>query len=215
MPKREIAIKHSTILAAYLLIIWGFYRMLFRLPEEVEEFFIKPVLWLIPVFYLIRKEKVGFASIGITGKSLFPSIYLALALGVIFALEGAIINFVKYEGIDFSANIGQRALVFSIGLSLVTAISEEVTFRGYLFNRVWHAMGNEWLANIATSLVWALIHIPIAIFWWNLSFVDTLGYLILITMFGVGSAFIFARTRNVVSSVILHVLWAWPIILFR
>lgn len=215
MPKREIAIKHSTILAAYLLIIWGFYRMLFRLPEEVEEFFIKPVLWLIPVFYLIRKEKVGFASIGITGKSLFPSIYLALALGVIFALEGAIINFVKYEGIDFSANIGQRALVSSIGLSLVTAISEEVTFRGYLFNRVWHAMGNEWLANIATSLVWALIHIPIAIFWWNLSFVDTLGYLILITMFGVGSAFIFARTRNVVSSVLLHVLWAWPIILFR
>jgi hypothetical protein len=215
MPKREIAIKNSTILAAYLLIVWGFYRMLFRLPEEVEELFIKPALWLIPVIYLVRKEKVGFDSIGITAKKLFPSIYLALALGVIFALEGVIINFVKYEGIDFSANIGQRALLASLGLSFATAVSEEITFRGYLFNRVWHALGNEWIANFVTSTVWGLVHIPIAIFWWNLSFIDTLGYLILIIIFGLGSAFIFARTKNVVSSIILHVLWAWPIILFR
>lgn len=215
MPKKEVAIKHATILAAYLLVVWGFYRMLFRLPEEVEELFIKPILWLLPVAYLVRKEKVGLSSIGITTKRLFPAIYVALGLGVIFAIEGVIVNFVKYEGIDFSANIGQRALLASLGLSFVTAVSEEITFRGYLFNRVWHALKNEWVANILTSVVWGLVHLPIAIFWWKLGVAGTLGYLILITFFGIGSAFVFARTKNVASSILLHVMWAWPIILFR
>lgn len=215
MPKREIAIKHSTVLAAYLLVVWGFYRMIFKFPEEVEELFIKPVVWLIPVFYLLKKEKLGLKSLGITTENLFPAIYLALGLGVIFAIEGVIVNFVKHGGVDFSANIGQKAFIFALGLSLVTAISEEITFRGYLFNRVWHALKNEWLANILTSVVWALVHLPIAIFWWKLSVTGTAGYLILITIFGFGSAFIFARTKNIISSILLHVMWAWPIILFR
>jgi membrane protease YdiL (CAAX protease family) len=30
-----------------------------------------------------------------------------------------------------------------------------------------------------------------------------------------GSAFIFSRTKNIWGSILLHVLWAWPIILFR
>jgi membrane protease YdiL (CAAX protease family) len=42
-----------------------------------------------------------------------------------------------------------------------------------------------------------------------------LVYLLLTTLFGVGSAFIYARTKNVFSSIFLHVLWEWPIILFR
>jgi len=74
MPKKEVAIKHITILATYLLIVWGFYRFLFKLPEEIEELIIKPLVWLLPVFYLLRKEKVGLSSIGVTTKRLFPSI---------------------------------------------------------------------------------------------------------------------------------------------
>ncbi len=215
MPKKETAIKHATILAAYLLIVWGFYRFLFKLPEEIEELVIKPVIWLLPVFYLVRKEKLGLKSIGITGKNLFPAIYLALALGVVFAIEGVFINLLKYGEFNFSANIGQRAIFAALGLSLATGISEEISFRGYLFNRVWHALGSEWSANIITSLVWGLVHIPIAIFWWELSLAGILGYLLLTTLFGIGSAFVFARTKNVTSSILLHLLWEWPIILFR
>lgn len=215
MPKKEIAIKHSVIFASYLLVVWGFYRFLIKLPEETEELIIKPLLWLIPVIYLIKKEKLGLASLGITGKNLFPAVYFALALGVVFTIEGVYINFLKYGEFNFSANVGQRVILASLGLSLVTAISEELSFRGYLFNRVWHAMGNEWVANVATSLVWGLIHVPIAIFWWNLTPLGIIGYLLLTTIFGIGSAFVFARTRNIISSVLLHVMWAWPIILFR
>ena len=215
MPNKEIALKHSSILAAYLLVVWGFYRFLFKLPEEIEDLFIKPVFWLLPVVYFVRKEKLSFASVGITFKNLFPSVYLSLMLGVFFAMIGFLINFAKYQGVNFSANLGETGFYTALFLSLATGITEEITFRGFIFNRVWHAFGDEWKANLVTSFVWAMVHVPIAVFWWKLDISGTLGILILITIFGIGSSYIFARTKNIASSILLHMLWSWPIILFR
>lgn len=215
MPKKETAIKHATIISVYLLIVWGFYRFLFKLPEEVEELIIKPVIWLGPVFYFLKKEKKGLSTLGITTKNLFPAIYYALFLGVIFAIEGVVVNVIKHDSISFNANIGEKALLVALGLSFATAISEEITFRGFIFNRVWHALKDPWSSNLITSFVWALVHVPIAVFWWELDVAGMASYLILTTVFAIGSSFVFARTRNVAASILLHVLWEWPIILFR
>jgi membrane protease YdiL (CAAX protease family) len=215
MPKKNTAIKNTTILAAYLIIVWGFYRELAHFPEEIEEMIIKPILWLGPVIYLIKKEKAPLSSIGVTGKNLFNSIYLSLILGMFFAFEGLFINIIKYKGINFSANLGENSFYFSLLITLFTAVSEELTFRGYFFTRIWSVVKNEWSANLITTAVWAIIHVPIAIFWWGSSILGVVGYLILVSLFGIGSAFIFARTKNVTSSILLHLMWEWPIILFR
>lgn len=212
---KEVALKHATILAAYLFIVWGFYRFLFVLPEKVEEIIIKPLVWLLPVLYLVKKEGLGLSSLGITTKNLFPSLYYALALGIFFALEALLINYLKYGEFNFSANIGEGYFMVALGLSFITATTEEITFRGYLFNRVNFALNNEWLANISTSVFWGLVHVPITIFVWNMNISQSFTFLFLVTIFGIGSAFIFARTKNIASSILLHVLWQWPIILFR
>lgn len=215
MPKKEIALKNAVGLSAYLLIVWGLYRFLFKLPDDIEELFIKPIIWLVPVFYLLAKEKAKVSSLGITFKNLFPAIYFSLGLGAFFVIEAIFINFVKYKGLNFSANLGNTPFMTSLGLSFITAVVEEITFRGYIFNRVWHALGGEWTANILTSIVWALIHVPVTFFVWKLDASASILYLLLTTIFGIGSAFVFAKTKNIFSSILLHVLWAWPIILFR
>ncbi len=214
-PSKEKSLKRATILSAYLLIVWGCYRLIFKLPEEVEEFIVKPVVWLLPVFYLLNKERLGLASIGISHKNLFPSIYFALGLGAIFVMEALVLNYLKYGGLNFAANIGDKILFASLGISFATAISEEIAFRGYIFSRVWSSTGNEWLANLTTNGVWVLIHIPWLLFVQRLTPGPLLVNLLVTGAFGVGSAFVFARTKNILSSIFLHVLWAWPIILFR
>ncbi len=213
--KKEIVLKHATILAAYLFVVWGLYRLLFKLPEEVEELFVKPIIWLAPVVFFLKKENQTISSLGISGKKLFPAIYFVIGLGALFTIEGLIINFVKYGGLNFTANLGEKSVLASLGISFATAFSEEISFRGYLFNRLWWALGNEWLANVLTSICWSLIHIPITFFVWEMELGAAGAYLVLIFLFGMGSAFVFARTRNVFSSIFLHVLWEWPIILFR
>ncbi|OGM23156.1 hypothetical protein A2961_02030 [Candidatus Woesebacteria bacterium RIFCSPLOWO2_01_FULL_39_21] len=215
MPSKEIAIKNSVILASFLLVIWGFYRFLFQLPEEVEEFFIKPIIWLIPTIVLLKKEGSKLSSVGITSKNLYPSIYLSVTLGTFFIIEAMIINYLKHERLDFGSFIGNKPLLESFVITFATAVSEEIAFRGFLFNRVWHALKKEWTANIVTSIVWGLIHVPVTVFVWKFDLYSSLVYLFLVTLFGIGSAFVFARTKNVASSIFLHVLWQWPIILFR
>lgn len=208
--------KYAVGLAVYLLIVWGFYRFLFELPEPVEELFIKPVVWLAPVIYLLRKEKESIASLGLTLKNLFPSVYYALGLGAFFVIEALVINFIKYGGkFNLNANIGDLPFLTALGLSFATAFSEELTFRGYIFTRVWKFLKNELTANLLTSIFWALIHVPITIFVWKLDLSASILYLLLTTLFGVGSSFVFARTKNILSPILLHVLWQWPIILFR
>lgn len=213
--KKELALKHATILATYLLLIWGLYRLFIKLPDEIEELIIKPIIWISPVLYLLKKEKLGLSSLGITGENLFPAIYFSLGLGAFFVIEALILNFLKYGGLNFGANLGTNPLLASFGLSFATAISEETVFRGYIFNRVWAALENEWLANFLTSFIWILVHLPFYVFVSQMNLATLAVNLFLTFVFGIGSAFVFARTRNVFSSIFLHVLWEWPLILFR
>lgn len=207
--------KNAITFSTYLLLIWGFYRLLFKLPEEIEELVIKPLVWLIPLIYYLRKEKESISSIGITTKKLFPAIYLSLGLGFLFLAESIALNYTKYGAFNFGAFIGKNAFVLSICLSLATAISEELVFRGFIFTRIWKAVGSEWFANFLTSTIWMLIHVPVVFFVLKLSPSAAVVQLLLTSIYGVGSALIFARTGNIVSSIILHLMWEWPIILFR
>ena len=215
MNKKISAFKNAVILFVFLFVVWGLYRFLFQLPEEVEELIIKPVIWIGATYYLIRREKAKWGSVGITTKNIFPAIYLSIGLGLIFAIEGILVNYIKYGGLNFKANLGNQTLFISLGLSFATAISEEIAFRGYIFTRLWMSFKNEWLANLITSVGWTFIHIPVTIFVLKYSLTETAVYLFLTFIFGLGSAFVYARTKNIASSVFLHVLWEWPIILFR
>ena len=208
-------IKDVTIYAAYLTVVWAFYRFLFQFPSEFEELVIKPIVWLAPLFYFLKKEKLGLSSLGITFKNLFPAIYLSLGLGSIFVIEGLLTNFLKYGHFNFGANIGSLPLMSSLGLSFVTAFSEETAFRGYIYSRLSGVFGGEWGANIIQTVLWTGIHVPIAFFVWNYTLAQGAVYLFVTAVFGFGSAFIFGRTKNVFGSIFLHVLWEWPIILFR
>ncbi|OGY07983.1 MAG: hypothetical protein A2700_00010 [Candidatus Blackburnbacteria bacterium RIFCSPHIGHO2_01_FULL_44_64] len=205
------------VLYSLLLVVWGFYRVLFKLPENIEEVVIKPVLWLGLLAYFLRKEGVGLRSVGFTSKNLFKSVYLSLGLGVLFVVVAYFSNLAKYEGRVSFSDFGftGNALVLTFLVSLITAVVEETVFRGYIFGRLAQGLKSDFSANILSSTFWVAIHLPVLVFVYKLSLIDLSLRVVLVAVFGVGSAFLFSRTRNIVSSILLHVLWSWPIILFR
>jgi len=215
MSKKKPLIKNVILFSVYLLIVWGVYRSNFNLPEPIDELLVKPILWLAPIIYLLKREHASVSSLGVTFKNLFPSLYFALALGAGFGIAGLIVSFIKYRGFDFTANIGNYPFFYGLAIACITATVEETTFRGYIFNRLLTILKKEWAANCVTSLIWAAMHVPVAVFLWKLALPSAAIYLGLIFLFGVGSAFVFARTKNIASSILLHVLWEWPVILFR
>lgn len=216
MKEKVTEFKHVIILYSFIFLVWGFYRFLFKLPDEIEETILKPIIWLTPTLFLLNKEGGGLSSLGWTGKNLFKSLYISIGLGVLFASLGVVANSIKYGGINFVALSGGTATLFAgLGLSSVTAISEETTFRGFIFARLWKIFKNEWAANVITTAGWVIVHIPVVFFVLKLDPTQVLIFLFLTSVFGFGSAFLFARTGNIISSILLHVFWEWPIILFR
>jgi membrane protease YdiL (CAAX protease family) len=212
-----IKLRHVFGLFGYLLIVWGCYRLIFKLPDEVEEIALKPVLWLIPTFWLVYiTERRNLASIGWSFKNLFPSLYWGIGLGMVFAVEGILFNYIKYGQINFLAYPGTvTAFLWSIILSLITAISEETVFRGYILSRLSEALASENVALVLSAVLFSLIHIPMAVFTLHYPLMQLVTYLFLIFIFGLGSGWLFLRTRTVAASIITHSLWGWAVYLFR
>lgn len=215
MNKSDDSIKYITSYYVFLFIVWGCYRLLFQLPEPIESFILKPIVWLLPLFLLLKKEGRRFTSLGINSEKFFPTIYLSLILGAIFSFEGLFVNYLKYGSLEFRAFVGESNFFILMFSTLATAISEELAFRGYIFNRLLDFSKNEWSSNLVTSVGWSIIHLPIAILDWQLSLYSLSIYLFLVFLFSFAACFVFARTKNVLAPILLHLFWQWPIILFR
>lgn len=218
LPKEEYSQKHVFFLFSFIFVVWAFYRYFPEiLPTWAEELILKPAVWLIPTFWVVKKvEHQPLSSLGFIKSNLFSSFYWGIGLGLVFAIEGLLANIIKYSGLEFGAFQATPLSFFgALFLSFATAFSEETVFRGYIFNRLWRIWKNEWLANLVSSLLFMIIHLPIAVF--VLSYTPTVMfvYLLFVLIYAVGSAFVFARTGNIVSSILLHVFWSWPIILFK
>lgn len=218
------SLKNIISLYSFIFVVWGFYRFLVPLPAEVSEVLLKPLVWLVPLFLILKKEGSGISSLGWTGRNIFKSIYLAVGLGVLFAIEGAIVNSIKYGG-SFSflnlfcqeqtcLSLPPVVMLGALGISFATAVSEETVFRGFIFKRLAKLTG-EWKSSIFTSIAWSAVHLPITIFVFKYDLSQIVIFLLLTFLFGIASSFVFARSGNILSSVLLHVFWEWPIILFR
>lgn len=216
--RQRLSLKHIFALFSFIFVVWSFYRYLPQiLPLWAEELILKPLVWLLPTFWLVKRiEKKPFSSLGFTKKNFFPSLYWGIGLGFVFAFEGLLTNILKYKGLYLvSLDYSPSGFLGAFVISLVTAFSEETVFRGYIFNRFWRIWEKEWLANIVASLLFAIVHLPIGVFVLGYTPTVMFAYLLFVFIFGFGSAFVFGRTKNITSSILLHVFWSWPIVLFR
>lgn len=201
---------------SYLLIIWGLYRLIFRFPEEFEELFLKPLLWLGPLLWLILiVDKQPLSSLGLNRKNLKESLVWGLGLGLFFALEAVLANIIKFGEIKISDEILEQTnhLGFFL-IPLVTAIVEELAFRGFIFNWLYRFWKNEWQANLVTSALFLIIYLPITIFVLQYQFSQILLFALIVFFYSLGANFVMGKTNNLAGPVLLHFLWYWPLLLF-
>ncbi len=149
----------------WVLFTWSLYRYFFKLPEWVDEFIAKPLVFVAPVlWYVLKKEKRTLESVGLTGKNFFNSVYIGLGFGMVFAIEGIAAHAIKYGSVDVNPIAAFRDYGFLlIVVSLATAFSEEVLSRGFIFNRIYEKTKNLPYAALIGSVIFVLLHIPILV----------------------------------------------------
>lgn len=208
--------KRAFGLFGFLLVVWGFYRLVFRLPEEIEELILKPLVWLGSVAWMLKREKQTWSSAGWRMDGIFKSLYLGLGLGMVFAVEGVVVNIVKYGGLKLvGLELGSTQFLIALVVSVATAISEETVFRGYILSRLSEASKNKWFAVGVSSVMFALIHLPIWVFVLGYTWYEITLQLLVLGIFAVGNGVLAITTGSIVGPVVTHVVWGWAVALFR
>lgn len=197
-----------------IFIFWGLYRLIFRLPDDIEEIILKPIIWLVPTFYIVFKiERKGLASLGYSTKALGSSFIKGVGLGILFLIVGLGLNYLRNGGFSIQNLPAKEFFLPALLLSFITAVSEETVFRGYIMNRLSVVLKNGFTANIISSLGFCLIHLPITVFVYHYGLPQIFIFLILVFLSSLGSGLAFSWTKTIWASILIHVFWAWPVAL--
>ena len=201
----------------WIVLAWALYRYFFRLPEWADEFIFKPLVFVLPVFwYVSTREKRQFTSLGLTIKNLFPSIYIGLGFGFVFALEGLVANTIKYGKLQIMpiAAFQEYGIGMLLLLSLVTAFSEEFLSRGFVFTRLMEGKKNLIAASVLSTVMFIVLHIPILAFSLKLTGVALLLFFITDFVLGFANALLLYNTGSLIAPILVHVFWNMTVALY-
>lgn len=172
----------------YLFLIWGSFRFFIRLPEVIEELWFKPVLWLVPLFWwnLALKERLVMF-----GKKWGESLGLGLLAGFGYFL---IFEYGKWGSIQVSMNM--------VGIALATAVTEELTFSGFVMGYLERVRKGKGLNLIIVGLMTAIIRLPILFFVYQATGGEILGTILVAFTSGMINAWIRVRSGNTAGSIL-------------
>lgn len=200
----------------WILITWSLYRYFLKLPEWVDEFIAKPLVFVAPVFwYVLKKEKRTLESVGLTGKNFFNSVYIGLGFGMVFAIEGIAAHAIKYGSVDVNPIAAFRDYgFFLIVVSLATAFCEEVLSRGFIFNRLYEKTKNLPYAALIGSVLFVLLHIPILVTTTKLTGMTLVLFFITDFVLAFANSMLFVSTGSLVAPILVHIFWNMTVALY-
>ncbi|MBI3282835.1 CPBP family intramembrane metalloprotease [Candidatus Curtissbacteria bacterium] len=202
------------LLFAAIALVWTFYRALTHLPSEVDELIAKPILWLGPVFAVDARQLHWFRSAFKT--HLARNVLLGIITAIAFSTIRIFSTYFRFNAVNITPYDLSLFPLFRHSLvSLFTAGSEELVFRGYFQDKFLSHFKNLWPANFITTFLFVLIHIPVVVFTLKYSPSASIFYFAIVAMVSLVSGVLFYRTRNLVASIVFHAVWNLFSSLFR
>jgi len=215
MSKAKNKIRTVFLVYIFVFLVWSIYRAVFWLPLWLEEVVIKPLVFLGPVFWALRGSQTKLAQLGFKAKFL-PAVRLGLVFGLLYSLISLWFNYLKYGQLELvSFGLSSVDLLVFLGLALVTAVSEEILFRGYILTQLVNHYQDEWLAVGLSGLGFTLIYLPALIFSLEQGGVAVLIQLFLTLLVGWGNSIVYLRTKSIWAPILSHTFWGTAIFLFR
>jgi len=175
------------------LVVWSLFRYYVHLPEAIEELWFKPVLWLMPLWWL---SAVNLGPNGVFKGRVVRALLMGFVVGLLYWLVVSLAN----------GKVLAKSSLEIIGVSLATAIVECLVFAGY-FAQVWSSRFGKGIAMVASGMVFGLVRMPIALFVYGMSVGESLILVSVAASVGMVASWLFLTTNNLVASIVA--VWAW------
>lgn len=213
--------KHQVFIVWFIIfILWAIYRANVFLPEWVDEFFFKPLIFVGPVLWVVLfREKKKLSDIGLAShpRAFFLDLYIGVVIGIIFALEALFANYIKYGTFSFTTDTAVKfagGIVPFIIINLATSFSEEVLGRGYLYNRLYKQSKDQFGSALTSSFLFLLLHIPILFTRLHLMGSSLIIYPISILLLGITNCYIYSLRKSLTLPIFLHTFWNMTVALY-
>lgn len=208
---------HQVVKAyAIIFVFWGLYRIVFRLPEELEETFLKPLVFIGAAVFVEKPKNIGLYFLDIWGKGNWIRALIAgLMFGLGYLFFYATASFLAFAKLELGSELNSQFWISLLGIGTLTAIWEEWTFSGYILRKLSAISASAWPARITTALLFALIHLPILVFWYKFTGSVVLFQLTLLFILGIGNTILMGFSKNLLAPVVSHIMWGMAIYLFK
>lgn len=140
----------------FILAVWALYRTTVGkdMPLEIDEFLLKPLLFLVPVYYFIThyEHRSLVHGLWIKANSWRQDVQQTLLISLPF--------FVASLSIIFLLDFHVKTLPWVIATAAVIAVTEETVSRGFVTSRLYED-GHRWLLTLfKASTLHLLLRIP-------------------------------------------------------
>lgn len=217
MAKKKVSSEHKIeqILTTWgiVVILWSIFRANFAPPIWFNEFLVKPLIFLLPVyFYLKKNEKKDrfLFQLGWPKKKAWREFLISLILLLfIFGIGLLVLSLSKEIQIIFLNKVNYQRLAVYIALALASAFSEELFGRGFLFNYLHKYSKNVLLALFLSSTLFFVLYLPGALSM-QISGQDLFINLILNFTLSFITGIAFYLRKNILPAIAIHagiILW--------
>lgn len=203
-----------------IFITWAIYRAYFNLPDGIDEFLIKPLVFTAPIFYLVlfrEKKKLGELGLAQKPKDFLLDLYIGVVIGILFALEGVMANYIKNGQVTFAPILAMGAsggvLPFLL-INLSTSFWEEILGRGYLYKRLKDISGNQMYAALFSSFLFLLLHVPILFTRLHLRGMSLIIYPVSILILSVTNCYLYSLRKSLTLPILIHTFWNMTVALY-
>lgn len=200
---------------AYLFLVWGFYRYATHFSEVVDEFVAKPVIWLLPIAFIIVffEKKNVIHGIHLHFRTVFHDVVIGI-VGALFVLGIFWISvYVRDGNIIFNPHhFSLSAVPLLLWVAFATALIEEITFRGFIFSRLRRARHYVHWANILTTFLFVLIHLPIVFLVQHATPVAAFTQLLLLAELSLIDGYLFHARSGLIAPLVSHMVWDFTIL---
>lgn len=166
MKEKITPTQRALNLWAVILIIWAVYRTYFKMPEWFDEFIAKPLVFVLPVFYYIRKiDKKSILEslhIHLKPKLIFHDLLNSLVIGGVFLLTAFLGFYLREKKFILLSNFpGIIKFTLICLTALTTGITEEILSRGFVLKKLYEESKNVYTSTFFSSILFFFLHVPI------------------------------------------------------
>ncbi len=196
------------------LVLWFFYRALFKFPEIFDETLGKAIFFGAPI--LIFVNVIGDQQIinSMSLKKLFAGLLRGLAFGGLIGFATVIVIMLKNKtALTAVPLFTLDRFWWEFLLALLTAFWESLFFFGFIqttIGSVFKSLKPVWQLLLVASL-FLIFHLPNILL--RFSGLDVSFILTLLFLFGLGQAIIFAKDKNVYTLILTHTIWGLVLML--